>query len=110
MEGGDLSALAGLLSLLGEGDAPPRTAQAPSVSPLSELSEGRVLSIMQSALSAFGRDSKGDARAALLYALRPFLSPARAARVDGAVRIMRLADVARVAIFGEEVKGCADRH
>ncbi|MBR3692458.1 MAG: hypothetical protein IKL89_07150 [Clostridia bacterium] len=98
---GDMNDILRLLGGLGIGGGDGGAANAPE--PEAGLfSEGRMLRIMQAAFSAFGAQRQQDDRANLLRALRPFLSPARARRVDTAITAMRIADVAKVAIYGEE--------
>ena len=61
--------------------------------------------MLSSALSALSPGGGGDTRAAFLRALRPFLSPARRERVEGAITAMRLADVAHGAVYGDAENG-----
>ena len=97
----DILRLVGSLSGSGSSPSPPQDASASAAQEL--FSEGRVLKILQAAFTSFSAGSKNDERARLLLALRPFLSPGRAQRVDSAITAMRIADVAKVAIYGEEV-------
>ena len=46
-----------------------------------------------------GRDAGGDARQALLQALRPYLSEKRQHKMERAIRMARLARVARLAML-----------
>lgn len=100
---GDLSdilrLIGGLTGSGGTAASPPKDTQP---SPSDFMSEGRLLKVLQTAFTAFSTGSKNDDRAQLLLALRPFLSAGRAHKVDSAITAMRIADVAKVAIYGEE--------
>ena len=99
---GDLSDILRLIGgLSGSGGAASPPQEAPASAP-DLFSEGRVLKILQAAFSSFNAGSKNDERVRLLLALRPFLTSGRAQKVDSAITAMRIADVARVAIYGEE--------
>lgn len=76
-------------SVLGQDDAPPASSQEPDLSSLmGGLDISRLLPVI-SQLSCAGEDK----RVALLNALRPHLSEERQARLDNAVKIMKLFSV-----------------
>lgn len=99
---GDLSDILRLVGGLAGACSAPSPPQDPPASAPDLFSEGRVLKILQATFTSFSAGSKNDERARLLLALRPFLSPGRAQKVDFAITAMRIADVARIAIYGEE--------
>ncbi|MBR6555897.1 MAG: hypothetical protein IKT60_00550 [Clostridia bacterium] len=100
---GDLSDILRLVGGLAGAGGTPSPPQDPPASAPDFFSEGRILKVLQAAFTSFSAGSKNDERARLLLALRPFLSPGRAQKVDAAITAMRVADVARIAIYGEEV-------
>lgn len=81
----------------GAGDAAGESKKEAAFDPVGLLS---VLSGGASSANACGEDE----RAVLLRAMRPFLSPCRQSRVDSAITAMHVADLLRVAIYGEACK------
>ena len=101
---GQIAALAKSLGLgggaAGETSAPappaPTEGPAPAAAPAGPQLDPRLLRLGSRLLAEYQRpDQKG---AALLAALRPFVKPARYARLDRAIQIARLSRVIRVAM------------
>lgn len=102
---GQIAALAKSLGLGGgaagetSAPAPPAPAEgqaAPAAAPAAPQLDPRLLRLGSRLLAEYQRpDQKG---AALLAALRPFVKPARYARLDRAIQIARLSRVIRVAM------------
>ena len=79
-----------------EGPAPAEGQAAPAAAPAGPQLDPRLLRLGSRLLAEYQRpDQKG---AALLAALRPFVKPARYARLDRAIQIARLSRVIRVAM------------
>ena len=79
-----------------EGPAPAEGQAAPTAAPAAPQLDPRLLRLGSRLLAEYQRpDQKG---AALLAALRPFVKPARYARLDRAIQIARLSRVIRVAM------------